>query len=380
MKPRHALFLLLVFIAGFATGWALPRASRESTPSVPEVTPASSTPAVLPASLVTPVSTELTGEEGRMIRVFREASRAAVSVRSLDVGYRRFSLDPVQIPRGSGSGFVWDREGHIVTNFHVIQGGDTFQVTLANQATYRAELVGAAPNKDLAVLRIDAPSAELSALTLGRSEDLVVGQKVLAVGNPFGLDQTLTVGVLSALGRELASPGGRTIKDVLQTDAAINPGNSGGPLLDSSGRLIGVNTAILSPSRASAGIGFAIPVDTVRRLVPQLIEHGRPIQPGIGVGLVPPQWLTQSIDGVAVRDVIPGGPAEKGGLEGIQKRGFRRGYVLGDVIVAVDGEPVRSAEDLLDTFEARGVGRQVTLTIERDGKKRDVDVELVRVR
>jgi S1-C subfamily serine protease len=380
MKPRYLLLLLLVFVVGLATGRALPRASGEPRGTTPVAIPVSAKPAVMHATMVEPIPEDLTGEERRVIQIFREASRAAVSIRSLDVGYRRFSFDPVQIPRGSGSGFVWDREGHIVTNFHVIQGGDTFQVTLSNQATYEAKLVGVAPDKDLAVLRIDASSEDLTPLTLGRSADLVVGQNVLAVGNPFGLDQTLTVGVLSALGRELESPGGRTIKDVLQTDAAINPGNSGGPLLDSSGRLIGVNTAIISPSRASAGIGFAIPVDTVRRLVPQLIEHGRPIQPGIGIGLVPPQWLTRPIEGVAVRDVIPGGPAEGAGLEGIQSRGRRRGYALGDVIVAVDGDAVRSAEDLLDVFEARGVGKRVVLTVERDGKKRDVNLELVRVR
>jgi S1-C subfamily serine protease len=203
----------------------------------------------------------------------------------------------------------------------------------------------------------------------------------MAVGNPFGLDQTLTVGVLSAMDRELQSPEGRTIRNVLQTDAAINPGNSGGPLLDSRGRLIGVNTAIISPSRASAGIGFAIPVDTVVRLVPQLIQHGRPIQPGIGISLLGDDRARRvGIEGVAVWQVLEDGPAERAGIAGVRVSRSGRRYVLGDVIVAVDGEPIRNSDDLLDLFEDRGVGGTVTLTVENDGERRTVKVDLVRVR
>ncbi len=256
---------------------------------------------------------DLGPEEIRQIEVFRRAAPSVVNVHSLALRRNLFSLDVFEIPRGSGSGFVWDREGHVVTNFHVLEGGSSFQVTLSDQSTWEAKLVGAAPAKDLAVLRIDAPRRKLDPLELGHSSTLVAGQKVLALGNPFGLDHSLTVGVVSALGRELRAPNGRTIRDVIQTDAAINPGNSGGPLLDSSGRLIGVNSAIYSPSGASAGVGFAVPVDTVRRLVPQLIQHGRPIRPGIGiVPLSEAIAARNELEGVVIREIVPGTPAERG--------------------------------------------------------------------
>ena len=321
----------------------------------------------------------LTGEEKRDIDVFRRASASVVFITSLAVQRDVFSFDEATIPQGTGSGFVWDPKGHVVTNFHVIQQGDRFSVTLSDQSEWDARVVGAAPEKDLAVLHIDAPADRLSPLAVGRSRTLVVGQRVLAVGNPFGLDHSLTVGVVSALGRELASPAGRKIKDVIQTDAAINPGNSGGPLLDSSGRLVGVNTAIYSPSGASSGIGFAIPVDTVARLVPQLVEKGRAVVPGIGIHLNPTldRYARRAgVEGVVVYDVAPGSPAEKANLEGVRVIGPRRSVALGDVIVAVDGKPVRSQDDLADAFEAAGVGREVTLTVVRDRAKRDVKVTL----
>ncbi len=286
-----------------------------------------------------------------------------------------FSLDITEMPRGSGSGFLWDDAGHVVTNFHVLEGGRRWTVTLADQSTHEAELVGVAPDKDLAVLKIDAPPKGLIPLPVGRSRELVVGQKVLAIGNPFGLDQTLTVGVVSALGRELTSPSGRTIRDVVQTDAAINPGNSGGPLLDSTGRLIGVNSAIYSPSGASAGIGFAVPVDTVARLVPELIEFGRPIRPGIGVTLLPDSIARRNgIDGVAIQSVEPGSPAARAGLEGI--RTTRSGPYLGDVITAVDGESVGDFDELATAFEKAGIGAAVELVVLRDGETRVVSVDL----
>jgi len=278
-----------------------------------------------------------------------------------------------------GSGFIWDEQCHVVTNFHVIQGGRRFIVTLGEE-DFEAELVGTAEHKDLAVLRIDAPPEQLVPIDLGGSADLVVGQKVLAIGNPFGLDQTLTIGVVSALGRELKSPGGLPIRDVIQTDAAINPGNSGGPLLNSSGRLIGVNTAIYSPSGASAGIGFAIPVDTVQRLVPQLIRYGQPIQPGIGVDLLSDNWrrrLYPRLAGAVVLTVRQRTPAAIPGLRPM--RATRRGYDLGDVILAVDGEPIRNNQDLALAFDEKGVGTLVRLTILRGRGEIEVDVELVPV-
>jgi S1-C subfamily serine protease len=224
-------------------------------------------------------------------------------------------LNLYQIPQGTGSGFVWDTKGNIITNFHVIQNADAAQVTLADQSNWKAQVVGVAADKDLAVLRIDAPSNRLRPIPLGTSKELQVGQSVFAIGNPFGLDQSLTTGVISALGREIDSVTRRPIQGVIQTDAAINPGNSGGPLLDSAGRLIGVNTQIFSPSGASAGIGFAIPVDTVNRIVPELIRSGKIIRPGLGVELAEEQIAKKiGVSGVVIVDVARGGPAAKAGI------------------------------------------------------------------
>ena len=231
---------------------------------------------------------DLAADEQTNIEVFRTASPSVVHITTLQNQSNFFSLDVTQIPRGTGSGFIWDERGHVVTNFHVIQGGDAARVTLSDQSNYKAALVGAYPDRDLAVLRIDAPTEKLRALAVGESKNLIVGQKVYAIGNPFGLDQTLTTGIVSALNREIESVTRRAIPGVIQTDAAINPGNSGGPLLDSAGRLIGVNTAIFSPSGASAGIGFAIPVDEVNRVIPRLIRDGRVVRPTLGVGVAPP--------------------------------------------------------------------------------------------
>jgi S1-C subfamily serine protease len=267
-----------------------------------------------------------------------------------------------------------------VTNYHVVEGGNRFVVTLADQTDWDAELVGVAPEKDLAVLRIRAGKEKHHPLALGASSKLLVGQKVLAVGNPFGLDHTLTTGVVSALGRELSSPTGRVIRDVIQTDAAINPGNSGGPLLDSRGRLIGVNTAIYSPSGGSAGIGFAIPVDSVARLIPQLIQYGKLIEPGIpGMHWLPDRYTRSfGLDGVVVQGVAAGTLGDQLGFTGLSQT--RRGrYALGDTVLAVDGSKVRKVDDLLDAFDQIGVNGRVELTVERDGRRRKVNVELLPV-
>jgi S1-C subfamily serine protease len=236
-----------------------------------------------------PVPADLLEDERNTIELFRRASGSVVYITTKERQRDFFTRNIMEIPRGSGSGFVWNRDGHIVTNFHVVQPGRTtpiYSVTLTDGTTYDAEVVGWEPEQDLAVLRIEAPREELQALDIGDSDRLVVGQKVLAIGNPFGLDQTLTTGIISALGREIRSVAGTTIQDVIQTDASINPGNSGGPLLDSSGRLIGVNTAIISPTGSSAGIGFAVPVNTVMRIVPQLIEFGDVKRAGLGVHIL----------------------------------------------------------------------------------------------
>ncbi len=335
-----------------------------------------------PAAVLAPAAgsmPEILGpEERRDIEVFRKASGSVVFITSIALRRDFWSFDVLQIPQGTGSGFVWDRKGHIVTNFHVLESGDKFSVTLADQSEWPAEIVGVAPEKDLAVLRIEAPAERLSPLMLGSSRDLLVGQKVLALGNPFGLDHSMTSGIVSAVGRELRAPGGRLIRDVIQTDAAINPGNSGGPLLDSTGRVVGVNAAIFSPSGASAGVGFAVPVDIVKRYVPQLVQRGRAIRPDIAARyLTDTQAERFGLDGAGavVLNVVAGGPADRAGIEGIART--RHGYVLGDVIVAVDGKPVRSGEDLAYSFETAGIGREVRLTVRRDGKDRDVEVTLV---
>lgn len=317
---------------------------------------------------------ELAADEKATIDIFRRASPAVVHITTLAVRQNVFSLDLFQIPRGTGSGFVWDQNGHIVTNFHVIQGADAARVTLADQSTWSARLAGAYPDKDLAVLVIDAPKDRLTPIPIGTSHDLQVGQKVFAIGNPFGLDQSLTTGVISALGREIESVTRRPIRGMIQTDAAINPGNSGGPLLDSAGRLIGVNTAIYSPSGAYAGIGFALPVDEVNRVVPQLIRFGKVIRPSLGVQVAPDHLARQlGLKGVLIVEVQPDGPAAKAGLRPTRRDENNR-ILLGDVILALNGQRLRSVNDLLDALDRLESGQKVTLTILRDGEERQVTV------
>ena len=312
--------------------------------------------------VVTPRS-DLGADEQTTIEVFRAASPSVVNITAIDVQRDLFSSNVMNVPKGSGSGFVWDAAGHVVTNFHVVQAGDRANVTLADGTTYPAKLVGVAPDKDLAVLRISAPPEKITPLALGTSTDLQVGQKVLAIGNPFGFDQTLTAGVISGLERTIQSITQRTIRDVIQTDAPINPGNSGGPLLDSSGRLIGVNTAIFSPSGASAGIGFAVPVDTVLSIVPQLIKFGKIIKPGLGIIYADRIAQQLRIAGIVVLEVVPGSAAEKAGLRGATQAQGR--VLLGDVILEVDGTPTRNGNELMDVLERHKVGDEVSVRVRR---------------
>ena len=312
------------------------------------------------------------------INVFKRVSPSVVHITTLARQRDLFSLRVSEVPRGTGSGFVWDEAGHIVTNAHVIEGASAARVTLADQSSYDAELVGVFMDRDLAVLRIKAPKAKLPPIPLGASRELQVGQQVYAIGNPFGLDQTLTTGIVSALNREIESMNQRTIRGAIQTDAAINPGNSGGPLLDSAGRLIGVNTSIYSPSGASAGIGFAIPVDEVNRVVPRLIKDGRFIRPAIGVTSGSPQ-LSQALrlpKGVALVQVQPGSPAARAGLQPFA-RARDGGIVAGDVITAVGEVAVADLDDMLTELERRQPGETVRLTVWRAGKTRQVNVALV---
>ena len=318
---------------------------------------------------------DLAGDEQNTIDIFRSAAPSVVYITSIAVRRNLFSLNVYEIPQGTGSGFIWDRQGRIVTNFHVISDASRLEVTLADHSTWKASLVGAAPDRDLAVLQITAPASKLQPIAVGESNNLLVGQKVFAIGNPFGLDQTLTTGIVSALGREITAVTGRTIHDVIQTDAAINPGNSGGPLLDSAGRLIGVNTAIYSPSGASSGIGFAVPVGEVNRVVPQIISKGKVLRPGLGVTLAN-RSLTGDLglEGVLVLKVVSGSAAEQAGLRDTSQVGD--GLVLGDIILAVNGRKVTDYDSLRDEIERYEVGASVLLTLLRDEATAEVSVQL----
>jgi S1-C subfamily serine protease len=318
---------------------------------------------------------KLGADEKTTIEVFKKFSRSVVHITSLDARRDRMTLDVSEIPQGTGSGFVWDANGHVVTNFHVIQHGNRASVTLNDGSSYPARIIGTAPDKDLAVLKIDAPAQKLQPLPVGQSTVLEVGQKVLAIGNPFGLDQTLTTGVISGLGREIKSVTQRPIYDVIQTDASINPGNSGGPLLDSSGRLIGVNTAIYSPSGANAGIGFAVPVDTVNAIVPQLLKHGRLTRPGLGINILSDQIAAQQkIDGVVILGVTPGGAADQAGIAGARQA--PGGLALGDVIVKLDQTEIKRSSDLYKALDNHKVGDEVEVVLENEGNRRTVKVTL----
>ena len=368
MKPAasHRLSLLALFAAGgLAAAAALfiaPGLVNGRTEAVPR--------AVAPRG-------PLAGDELANIELFRRASPSVVHITSLGAQRDLFSMRVQEVPRGTGTGFVWDDRGHIVTNFHVIQEASGAKVTLADQSTWDAELVGAFPDRDLAVLRIHAPKDKLPPIAVGTSRDLQVGQRVYAIGNPFGLDQSLTLGIVSALNREIESFAGRTIRGVIQTDAAINPGNSGGPLLDSAGRLIGVNSQIASPSGASAGIGFAIPVDEVNRVVPRLIRDGRFVRPSIGVASAAGN-LQRALNvppGVVVVGVGAGSPAARAGLAPF-RRGNRGEVIGGDVITGINDQPVKDLDDMLTLLEQRQPGDTVTLSVWRNGQTRKQAVTL----
>src|SRR5215813_3658186 len=310
---------------------------------------------------------DLADFERTTIAIFERVSPSVVQVVGLgsggagDARPARGEEQPVQ----SGTGFIWDQAGHIVTNDHVVEGANSLAVRLASGEAVRAQLVGVAPNYDLAVIRLGGVRELPPPIMVGSSNDLKVGQAAFAIGNPFGLDQSLTAGILSALKRRLPTQGGREISNVIQTDAAINPGNSGGPLLDSAGRLIGVNTAIFSPSGSNAGIGFAIPVDIVNRMVPQLISNGRVPTPGIGIVAASEAATTRlGVQGVAIVRTSPGSPAQRAGLAGID----RRSGTLGDVIVAANGKPVRRMADLTDQLEQVGIGQKIKLTVRQNSQ------------
>jgi S1-C subfamily serine protease len=324
---------------------------------------------------VTMPAGDLGADEKSTIAVFKMVSPSVVHITNIAQMRNVITASVDDVPQGTGSGFIWDEAGHIVTNYHVIEGATSTEVTLADGTTYEGKIVGTARDKDVAVIKIDAPPSKLAKIMIGTSGDLQVGQKVLAIGNPFGLDQTLTTGVISGLGREITSKSQRKIYDVIQTDAPINPVNSGGPLLDGQGRLIGINTAIYSPSGASAGIGFAVPVDTVNLVVPQILNLKGEVRPVLGVNILSDGEMRQiGVIGVGIRNITRGGPADRAGLTGLQQGA--QGLELGDVITKIDGNPVTKTSDLFRVLDRRRIGDTVELEVVRGGNRRSVKLTL----
>jgi 2-alkenal reductase len=311
---------------------------------------------------------ELSDFERSTIAVFDRDSPSVVQIAG-----EVTSADTGRSGMQTGSGFIWDGAGHIVTNNHVVQGASALAVRLSTGEVSRAEVVGTAPTYDLAVVKINVRGNLPPPLPLGSSADLKVGQMTYAIGNPFGLDESMTTGIISALKRRLPTSGGREIAGVIQTDTPINPGNSGGPLLDSAGRLIGVTTAILSPSGVNSGVGFAIPVDVVNRIVPELIRNGHVPTPGIGIVAADESTMAQlGVEGVVLVQVVPGSPAARAGLRGLDPST----EAVGDVIVAANGTPVRRLADLTDQLEKAGVGNAVDLKVQSGGSTKTVHVEV----
>jgi len=318
---------------------------------------------------------DLASDEKSTIEIFQTNAPAVVYITTSALRRDFFNLNVYEIPRGTGSGFIWNSDGHIVTNFHVIEDATRVDVTLSDGTAWKATVVGVSPEKDIAVLFIAAPKESLSPITIGESRNLLVGQKVFAIGNPFGLDHTMTSGIVSALGREIKSASGQTIRDVIQTDAAINPGNSGGPLLDSAGRLIGVNTAIYSQTGENAGIGFAVPVEVVNRVVPDLIKYGKAIRPGLGVTIANDTINRRLKDkGLLIINIQPGSVAEKAGLLGT-KRVYGE-IVLGDIIESINGVPMKGFDDLRHELDKYAIGQEIVLGVIRNGEHLKVKIML----
>lgn len=359
-RPAHMLLFilgLLVVLALFIPSWNKPEESiRES---------------VSRGSLTT--------LEQNNIKIFEASSPAVVYITTLSERVNYWTRDITRIPQGTGSGFIWDRHGHIITNYHVLQGASAVKVHLSDQRTFDAKLVGSSPEHDLAVLRISMGKNIPKPLPLGTSEDLKVGQLTYAIGNPFGLDQTLTTGVVSALNRSLSTGNGSMIEGLIQTDAAINPGNSGGPLLDSAGRLMGINTAIYSPSGAYAGIGFAVPVDTVGRIIPKIIAHGDYKRPKLGITIN--DQLNKmankklGIDGVAVIDVRPYSSAYRSGLRGVQASTYDN-VIYGDIIIGINEDKITNNKMLLSTLEKYNVGDKIKVKVLRGKKEKELSLTL----
>jgi S1-C subfamily serine protease len=368
---------LAVLAALAVTG--CPAAPAPPDAAAPPATASSAAAAASAAApLVAPPSAGARIEDERnTIAVFKGASPSTVFVTQTRVVYDFLAGTTAEVPAGSGSGFVWDAQGHVVTNFHVVKDAESLMVTFANDKTFQARVVGVEPRKDIAVIQVEAPASLLVPVRVAAKETLEVGQKAIAIGNPFGLDHTLTVGVVSALGRSVQGIGGVTIRNMIQTDAAINPGNSGGPLLDSSGMLIGMNTMIFSKSGSSAGIGFAVPATTIARVVPQIIKTGHPMEMSLGAEVDPSGRIEQrlGIQGVVIIAVPPGTSAAKAGLRGLERTA--NGLVLGDVIVGLGGTRIASYDDLYNALDQHKPGDTVDVAIVREGKPLTLRVEVV---
>jgi len=366
---------LALFACADQGGSGAPAASAERTSATGSAAAQTASPA--PAAQL-PSNARLTEDERNTIDIVRKTKNSVVFITNMQYIRDFFYSSDQPVARGSGSGFVWDDQGHIVTNFHVIDEGDKFMVSLPDQRQIEAKLVGRDPNKDIAVLKMSERVAGLAPVAIGTSRDLQVGQKVIAIGNPFGFDHTVTQGIVSALGRAMPGAGDVTIRDMIQTDASINPGNSGGPLLNSAGELIGMNTMIYSPSGASSGVGFAVPVDTVRKIVPQIIQFGKVIRPDIGgVEFVRDEAARRArIEGAVVLEVVRGSRAYDLGLRGLYRDNFGR-LLVRDVIVGVDAAKVKSYDDLFTALEGYKIGDSVDLRVEREGKARTVRLQLV---
>ena len=382
MRNLVVCSVLSAVLGGAVAAWLVDEDYR--WPVSPPLAAAQSVATQPDRSLVTNASlpqSNLTPEELTNVRVYEGANRGVVNITTRTVSYDRFFMIPTP-GEGAGSGSVIDKQGHILTNNHVIEDARGIQVTL-NGKNYHAELVGADADADVAVLKIDAPADELYPVPIGTSDNLQVGQRVYTLGNPFGLEGTLTTGIISNLNRTLPSRTGGEMKSIIQTDAAMNPGNSGGPLLDTSGRMIGMNVAIATKTGQSAGVGFAIPINRIRKIVPQLIEHGKVVRADIGIIAV-----NEMDQGLQIVQLNRGGPAERAGLRGwkLVRRDVRRGPFVqtveqadrsgADIIVAIDGQPIESASAFVEMIEEHQPGEQVALTIIREGQRLNVPITL----
>jgi len=382
MKKAVLLCALSAILGGLAAFELHSAPQPDTQPAAQEASPWSPPQPGTPAAAGGPSQLDaLTAEERVNVFVYQQANRGVVNINTKGVSGNIFVTFESQ---GEGSGSVIDRQGHVLTNFHVVQAASKINVTLFDGNTYDAQLVGGDPDTDVAVLKINAPSESLFPVAFGSSSNLLVGQRVFAIGNPFGLERTLSTGIVSSLDRSLPSPHGpRPMKSIIQIDAAINPGSSGGPLLDTHARMIGMNTAIASKSGESAGVGFAIPVNTIARVVPQLIQNGRVKRPDAGIVKV-----FQTERGLLIAMMAPGGPAQRAGLQGprIEERQQRQGpfitktrnvnWATADMIVAVDGQPIKTAEDFLNAVEAKRPGQQIVITVLRAGQQMDVPLTL----